>query len=71
MVEITDEYLEPEGVRRVLKPSFQTLSQRYVKHLLLKGGKQKESVESLIQKLKFLRNYFKEEYEALLKEIPS
>ena len=57
-------------MRRVLKSSLQTLSQKYVTYLLLKGGKQKESVELLIQKLKFLRNYFKEEYETLVKEIP-
>ncbi len=44
MVEITDEYLEAEEVRQVLKSSFQTLSQRYLTYLLLKGGKQRADV---------------------------
>jgi hypothetical protein len=30
--------------------------------LLLKGGKQREDVEVLIEKLKFLRKYFPVEY---------
>lgn len=37
MVEITDEYLEIEGIRKVLRQAFQSLSQKYFTHLLLKG----------------------------------
>jgi hypothetical protein len=39
MVEITDEYLDIESIKKVLKQAFQTLSQRYFIHLLLKGPK--------------------------------
>ena len=71
MVEVTDEYLDVEGVRQVLKTAFQTLSQKYVTYLLLRTGKQKGDVEILIDKLKFLRKYFPEEYEKLQEEVPS
>ena len=71
MVEITDEYLDVEGVRRVLKAAFQNLSQNYVTTLLLKGGKEREAVGLLIEKLRFLRKYFTEEYETLVNEIPA
>jgi hypothetical protein len=57
-------------VRQVLKAAFQTLTQKYVVHLLLKTGKQRTEVELLIEKLKFLRRYFPEEYESLQKEMP-
>lgn len=67
MVEVTDEYLEGEEVKSVLKTAFQTLSQKYLTHLLLKGGKQRADVEVLIEKLKFLRKYFPTEYENLQK----
>ena len=66
MVEITDEYLVGEEVRQVLKGAFQSLTQKYITHLLLKGGKQTAEVEILIEKLKFLKKYFPEEYETLL-----
>lgn len=48
IVEITDEYLEAEEVKQVLKTPFQTLSQKYLTFLLQKGGKQKADVEILI-----------------------
>jgi hypothetical protein len=66
MVEITDEYLVGEEVRQVLKAAFQSLTQKYITHLLLKGGKQTAEVEILIEKLKFLKKYFPEEYDTLL-----
>jgi hypothetical protein len=47
-----------EEVKQVLKVAFQTLSQRYLTHLLLKGGKQRADAEVLIEKIKFLRKYF-------------
>ena len=71
MVEITDEYLDVDSVRQILKAAFQTLSQKYLTHLLLKGGKQRADVEVLIERLKFLRKFFPNEYEALLQEIPA
>jgi hypothetical protein len=71
MVEITDDYLEIEDIKRVLRTAFQTLSQKYFTHLLLKGERFKGEVELLAEKLKFLKKYFLLEYEALLKEIPN
>lgn len=55
----------------MLRAGFQTLSQKYFTHLLLKGDKFRGEVELLAEKLKFLKKYFILEYEALLKEIPS
>jgi len=69
MVEITDEYLVPEDVRQVLKAAFQSLTQKYITALLLRG-KEAGEVELLIEKLKFIRKYFPEEYESLLQEVP-
>ena len=58
MVEITDQYLETEDIKKVLRAGFQTLSQKYFTHLLLKGEKHRAEVELLAQKLKFLKKYF-------------
>ena len=58
-------------MKKVLRAGFQTLSQKYFTHLLLKGDKFRSEVELLAEKLKFLKKYFILEYEALLKEIPS
>ncbi len=44
MVEITDDYLEIEDIKRVLRSAFQTLSQKYFTHLLLKGEKYRGEV---------------------------
>lgn len=44
MVEITDQYLQADEVKQVLKQGFQTLTQKYITHLLLKGGKQVSEV---------------------------
>jgi hypothetical protein len=71
MVEITDDYLELDDIRRVLRTAFQTLSQKYFTHLLLKGERFRGEVELLAEKLKFLKKYFPLEYESLLSEIPS
>ena len=71
MVEITDEYLEADSIRIILKHAFQSLSQRYFPHLLLKGPRWRGEVEILAEKLKFMKKYFVNEYEALLREIPS
>lgn len=70
MVEVTDEYLDIESIKRVLKAAFQTLSQKYFTHLLLKGPKARGEVEVLAEKLKFMKKYFPQEYEALLAELP-
>jgi hypothetical protein len=44
MVEITDEYLEVESVRQVLRAGFQAMSQKYLTHLLLRGGRHRAEV---------------------------
>ena len=62
MVDITDEYLNTEQVRQVLKQGFMTLTQKYITYLLLRTQRQKGDVEILVEKLKFLKKYFNEEY---------
>ncbi len=47
-----------EDIRKVLRPGFQTLTQKYFTHLLLKGDKYRGEVEGLAEKLKFLKKYF-------------
>ena len=69
MVEITDQYLDVESVKRVLKGGFQVLLQKYVTHLLLKGPKHRLEVEMLIEKIKFLKKYFPNDFETLVKEM--
>jgi hypothetical protein len=45
------------------------LLQKYVTHLLLKGPKHRLEVEMLIEKIKFLKKYFPNDFETLVKEM--
>lgn len=69
MVEITDEYFDPETIKTILKTPFQTFVQKYVTKLLLKGESMRGDLEVLMEKLKFMKQYFPQDYDNLHNEI--
>ena len=67
MMEIVDEYLEFEQRKAVFRQSINIFVSKYFKELILKGSEYKNENKILVQKIKFLRQYFPEELQLMEK----
>ena len=59
ITEIIDEYLDVEKCESILKLPFQIFVQKYFRTVILKGEKFVEEARLLLEKMKFLKKYFK------------
>lgn len=71
MMGIIDDYLEFEDKRAVFKDAMEVFMIRYFKELLLKGAEYATENRILVEKMRFLRQYFPEELEVMEKELKS
>jgi hypothetical protein len=61
--------LDVEKCENVLKLPFQIFVHKYFKPVILKGDKFVEEARILLEKMKFLKKYFKSEFIAMQREV--
>lgn len=69
ITEIIDEYLDVDKCEKILKGPFQLFVHKYFKFIILKGDKFAEEARILLEKMKFLKKYFKNEFVIMQREV--